>query len=333
LAAVATAEPAIVGLGWPGSEYRFHWPSGINEHGQVVGYAESAQDGAIRGFVWSDGIMAAIESTGGLTLPAAINNHREVVGSTTPHGFPQPFVWSWGPLFMPPTPWGFVGQAHDVNNLGQIVGWALHGDFQEGVLWDADGRATALGSLGGHSRAYAVNERTEIVGFFTNAQGSREAFLWADGTMSRLGTMGTGSSWALDINDHGQVVGFTNVMGDRQAFLWSNGVMIGFGGAFSEAHAVNNHGHIVGRGVDGAFLHRDRRTIVLTDLLGPDSGWDSLNEATDINDQGRIVGNGVFKGRQRAFLLTVPDEPVADIVGAGQMGIGDLSDVISGRGR
>jgi hypothetical protein len=92
---------------------------------------------------------------------------------------------------------------------------------------------------------------------------------------------------------------------------------------------VNNQGHVVGRGPGGAFLYRDGQVIDLIDLAGPGSGWSSLHEATDINDRGQIVGSGVFRGRQRAFLLTLPDQPVVDIDSAGPFGIGDLADVVS----
>jgi hypothetical protein len=41
-------------------------------------------------------------------------------------------------------------------------------------------------------------------------------------------------------------------------------------------------------------------------LISPQSGW-TLEFGIDINDAGQIIGNGIFNGEQRGFLLTPHD--------------------------
>lgn len=54
--------------------------------------------------------------------------------------------------------------------------------------------------------------------------------------------------------------------------------------------------------VQRAVLWEAQRVQDLNALIPPDSGW-RLEEATDINERGQIVGNGRYHGVRRAFLL------------------------------
>ena len=47
----------------------------------------------------------------------------------------------------------------------------------------------------------------------------------------------------------------------------------------------------------------------LNDLLPSDSGWDYIERADGINNNGQIVGRGVVDGKQHAFLMTPIPEP------------------------
>ena len=97
----------------------------------------------------------------------------------------------------------------------------------------------------------------------------------------------------------------------HDAFLYNSGGVLtdlGLGpyGIGSEALGINNHGVIVGWfyepvDVTHAFLYKDGVMTDLNNLLPTGSGW-VLNYATDINDNGRIVGIGTINGQSHGFV-------------------------------
>ena len=96
------------------------------------------------------------------------------------------------------------------------------------------------------------------------------------------------------------------------------------GGVSSEANAINNEGQVVGdfevKYQDYAFLFEDGAMVDLNSLISASSGWD-LAVATDINDQGDIVGYGENSaGNTDGFLLIPVPEPVSTAL----LGIGGL---------
>lgn len=175
---------------------------------------------------------------------------------------------------------------------------------------------TDLGSLGGsNSGATGINFADKVVGYaYTSGDAEAHAFLYSDGQMSDLGTLGGSNSGAAGINNAGQVVGQSFTSGDtyRRAFLYSDGVMTdlgSLGGGWSVADGINNAGEVVGsastsRDGDQPFLYSDGVMKDLNSLIPADSGWKLLG-ASDINDNGYIVGQGINKdGQEHAFLLT-----------------------------
>jgi len=106
-----------------------------------------------------------------------------------------------------------------------------------------------------------------VVGMSLKRDGSMVAFLWERGRMRGLRPLGD-NNMATSINDAGVVVGvWTDDLGDRHSFIWRRG-----------------------------------RTVNLQGLLAPDSGWNFLG-AQDIDEQGRIVGDGTINNGFRAFLI------------------------------
>ena len=110
-------------------------------------------------------------------------------------------------------------------------------------------------------------------------------------------------TYAQDINNQGQVIGFYKSVGDNYAFLWHDGQTQSIGllgrGALKR---INNSGQAVGR-FESSTTYSDKYPVLweeqtglvdINDLIDPDSGW-SLNEVTDINDQGVMVGYGSFE--------------------------------------
>jgi probable HAF family extracellular repeat protein len=203
-------------------------------------------------------------------------------------------------------PGGVVGGvAEDINNEGQVVGFANMPNGNHHAFIYSNGTMTDLGTLGGsNSVAYGINSHGQVVGEATTSTGDFHAFLYSDGMMTDLGTLPGGfGSTGYAINSIGQVVGTSNensVSGLYHAFLYSDRTMTDLGtlpgGWKSYAQDINDNGQIVGRSNTSSdyyngFLYSDG---TMTDL--------GLGEATAINSSGQVVGynkDGVIK---RAFL-------------------------------
>lgn len=244
------------------------------------------------------------------------------------------FVWQWDEMTALPTLGGNNGFAADVNNEGQVVGWAENTVHDptcvspqvlqfEAVTWGpAKGEIHELHPLRGDpdGAATAINDRGQVVGISgtcdvaVGAFSARHALLWENGTVTNLGSLG-GAGWntPLGINNKDQIVGFSDLPGDVSggvltpnfhAFLWTreHGMQdLGTlpGDSLSEATGINDHGQIVGVSFPSshAFLWQDG---VMTDLntLIPSGSPLSLISTGGINDRGEITGQAcvVSKG-------------------------------------
>jgi probable HAF family extracellular repeat protein len=165
---------------------------------------------------------------------------------------------------------------YDITDNGLICGDAYPADAYNthAFLYDK-GNKTDLGALvdGGSSFAAALNSSGQVVGKAGTSDGSQHAFLWRNNKMIDLGTLPGGRySYATGINGAGQVVGWGNSVGDR-AFIWENEQMTN-----------------------------------LNTLISPSAGW-TLVAAYGINNNGQIVGAGIYDYTWHSFLLTPVPEP------------------------
>lgn len=210
---------------------------GINNQGQVVGWAQGAE-GRTHAFFWEDGVMSDIGQLSGHDSAIAydINEAGHMAGR------------SW----------------HSATSAQYRA-----------CLW-ADGTVSNLGVLGvgAYSSAYSINAHDQITGISDTGTVIR-AFYWAEGTMHDLGTYnssgGANSSEGWGINDFGQVVGIThlwNPSAQWRPFLWidenTNGIRERFemkilgtlGGLHGCAKAINNIGQVVGHTyIDASVRH------------------------------------------------------------------------------
>jgi probable HAF family extracellular repeat protein len=223
---------------------------------------------------------------------------------------------------------GQTSAALAINNNGQVVG-----ELDAGSVWTAfvqSGQSfTLLGTLGGaSSSARGINSEGNVVGYSLIPGSGYHAFLNSSGHMTDLGTLGGIWSQANAINDNNQIIGWAYATGGtKHAFLDQDGIMTDLGtlgGVSSEANAINNEGQVVGdfevKYQDYAFLFEDGAMVDLNSLISASSGWD-LAVATDINDQGDIVGYGENSaGNTDGFLLIPVPEPVSTAL----LGIGGL---------
>jgi probable HAF family extracellular repeat protein len=198
------------------------------------------------------------------------------------------------------------GEAFGINDSGEIAG-----DTSQHAFLFGGGKMTTLPDLssyaGGLSGATGINNNNQVVGGSDTAQGYDHAVMWTGGTITDLGTLGGTQSAAYAINNLGQVTGWAHTASEAtHVFLWSAGRMADLGtfGLDPVGEAINNHGVIVGRSGNGAWVWGSGTFQNLNNLIPAGSGF-TLADATAINDRGQIVTNGYnATGQTHAFLLS-----------------------------
>lgn len=289
----------------------------VNAGGEAVG--EISGDAAR----WSGGSFSAIVNTlGGFnSLATGINDARQIVGGaeTATATIFHPFLFANGTLTDLGTLGGSSGFAQAISNAGDIVGQAQTAGnvTTHAFVIRSGGTMQDLGTLGGStSSAQAINQAGDIVGW-SQITGDTQfhAFMYRSGGMRDLGTLGGSESRAFAINDAGQVVGSSFVVGssDDHAFLYQNGSMVDlYPSGAATAWSINNRGHVVGRLAAPAsptgwhaFRYCGGAATDLNGLLAAGSNAE-LVDASDINDNGQIVGTAAPSGSSilRAYLLT-----------------------------
>ncbi len=265
---------------------------GVNDGGDVVGWLETSTR-VKHPFLYSGGVVAELPIPAGFSGSQALrlNNAGTIVGASFAPSAPEPTVWVGGSPMQLKFLTGPAGEAADVNDLGQVVGWTGSSATLSSsafMLQLGTGRVTDLGHLpDGTGAAVAINESGGIVGWGimpdpgSHTGDTTRGIRWSGGRMVILEPLpGFGRSGAWDINDHGEIVGYCwdgSPSGNAQAgFIWRAGVMTS-----------------------------------LDDLIPPESGV-SVKVAYAIDDEGRITGLAEdFRGDVIAVRLT----PIPSIQG------------------
>jgi probable HAF family extracellular repeat protein len=258
------------------------------------------------GAIWRNGRLTALPSlVGGQSNANAfgLNDVGQVVGfaengvrdSTCLPGLTTPQV-----IRFEAVKWGLNGKiselaplkgdtvafAFGINDFGQAIGssglcsnTALPPNpvGPHALLWEADGSATNLGSLGGSINiADSINNLGQVVG---GAQSPK------DGTI--------------------------------HAFLWTRATGMQDFGAFPGAivtvppccNTINDRGEMVGFSIDGttfnsrAIVWQGKTPVDLNTLIPKGGPW-YLQAANSVNDFGEIVGQGLIHGQVHAFVAT-----------------------------
>ena len=308
--------------------------TGLNNQGQVVGQSKTSH-GQKHAFIWS---QSKIRDLG--TLPGsnsskalAINNLGQVVGYSEglPSGHYQThgFLWRNGRMICLAKADGSDSIACSINDRGQVVGetelWvdAHRTSFEQAFLWQ-NGEMSFLNTRAGDdSWARAINNKGQIL--YTTTAGNRglHLALWDKGTVHifNVTTGGYEGDAPFSFNNHGEFFGqkLLQGYGVGDTYLWKFGRPMGKISRKSNVTSLitfglNDRDNAVGQCVfqrgqldtdEGGFpfLWRKEKTYDLNKLISTHSGW-LLEQVCGINNRGQIVGNGLHKGKSRAFLLT-----------------------------
>jgi uncharacterized membrane protein len=191
-----------------------------NDHGQVVGYADSS---TTRAFIWDrrSGLRPLVTQGRGSSYAYGINDAGEVVGSDGS----KAVMWDESGRLRALG----NGIAYGINRRGLVVGDASGHAFS----WTSANGLRLLPAPRdvGTSNAVAVNDEAQMVG---SAQVGKDslgfpvfhAVEWQAGKFCDLNKLlPNGSGWKLvtasAINDHGQILGNGTHNGDTRAFLLS----------------------------------------------------------------------------------------------------------------
>lgn len=319
---------------------------GMNDNGQVVGNAYNSSTGKIEAVIWNSGV---IQSLGVEGIARAVNNYGVVVGENGTDatdnrtGNGRAYQWDTtngyqdiGTLIGNTCANCYSG-AWDINDSGVVTGNSFSVDSPFGLLRMHAFRYTSgvmedlppPNATGGYSRGIGINNNGTIIGrasvdTFTNSD--KYMGQWdPSNTFTHDNPPGNYSS-GRDINNNNIAVGIARSGTDtpNQAAIWdaSGNVSIfaGTGGELrSRFTAINDAGIAVG----AAEIAQDVYTAVIytgggnyvdlnsiIDLTG--TGFVSLDEAFDINENGDIVGVGTLTtGEKGAFYVSAIPIPAA----------------------
>ncbi len=304
----------VIDLGTLGGAYSFAY--GLNREGLVAGgSAIGAQTGnpnltqpqpAQTAFLWHRGHIMNLGTLGGPSSEAGGPNaggEAALISETAkldPAGEDFCYfgthlqclaaVWKNGKLQALSTLGGNNSQALDLNDRGQVAGFAETKELDlscrtstkpnqvyrfESVIWEPDGNIRELRPFPGDTVGFAfgINNEGEVVGasglcsntdFPENPNAVRSVLWGKDGTPLDLGNLGGSSSAASAINNRGDVDGTSATKdGVPHAYLWTRewGKMRDLGTLHPDdvlsvapcCKTVNNHRQVVGFALDASF--------------------------------------------------------------------------------
>src|SRR5262245_47877417 len=299
---------------------------GVSGSGRAVGYGIDAGQSAF-GFEQSVAPTFVPLPPGASTLSAFAINRAEVVTGTYrgADGFARAFRYNainadWSDV--PSLPGATLATGQGINDGGVVVGFTLTPSGTRAFRQRPGFPAEDLGDFGGGwAAAFGINASGVIVGDARDDRGAFRAFRF-DGTLHALSPLTGSIARAAAINAAGIIAGYSlSTAGSLHATRWRSDTVVDdlgtLGGPSSSALGINAGGDIVGRADVGpnqphAFLFKDDQMIDLNTMIEQSSGW-LLQAAYGINDNGVIVGEGLFNGTPRAFRLTLPSDGNADV--------------------
>jgi probable HAF family extracellular repeat protein len=283
----------------------------INDFGQIAGRYDTgatftntnATTGATQtnnvrqGFVWENGTMTAITSTG---VKDGQSNDGAADGTTVT-------------LLTP--------NVNTIGNRGQILGTGdevrqpIPKPTDRGLVWTPNSRGSydlVINDFGGvESYVFDINNRNQIPGRNIDSPDHETPIYFENVAVTQLTDLGGGGGTARGINSKGQIVGFVDSDGlvngveENTAVIWekdANGVYqltnLGtFGADQATLRDINGAGQIIGSTTNGTgstatstpFIYQDGAFISLGSLGGNTGSSNGLNEFGEVVGASQIA--------------------------------------------
>lgn len=279
----------------------------LNNRGQVVGDTFNRL-GSGPPFIYGNGVFSLEWPSAGRFW--AINDQGTAVGAVSVPGGSRAVIHSNGVTsFLPGVP-GTSSSAQDINNAGDIVGWAVTVSgmpsrpfvYRGGVFMDLGPLLT--GPFGtSEGIADAINIHGQIAGTAgTTGMFTGQLFLTSNGIPMPMGVDAYIAYTSL--NDAGNL--------SFQCGAWFGGPILSEQELGFCPQDLNNRGEVVGwnRQNNISWLWSNGVATRLDGQLVNGGGW-TLLRAAAINDLGQIAGRGILNGEEKGFLMT-PLEQAAD---------------------
>ena len=281
--------------------------TGINNNGVVVGTCWKPNFG-LRAFKYENGIMNVINFSGSTYYhPLSISDNDNYVGTVDlPNFVTKGFFNS---EFLP-TLGSDDSWASDINNSDQILGTTSDTQIRYLVIYENGQIIHSYPFPDGSTEA--INDSGFATGtdFPGGSFGRAYIYNYEENQFNYLPVIGVETFEAWDINNLNQIVGyFYDTDSTVAGFIWEDNNYT-FLPTKSVATAINDSGVVVGRyrpinfPPQHAFVYdhvngfRD-----LNDLIPVGTGWE-LQDASDINELGQIVGSGTLNGFSQSYILT-----------------------------
>jgi cell division septation protein DedD len=307
---------------------------GVSHGGIAVG--RSIRTGGSQAFTWTiNGGIVGLPNLAGRSqaVSNSANDTGVVVGTAASTLFGTdrlPVIWQNGAVSQLPFPPGeTLGDANSVNASSVAVGSVDAGTLQRGVIYSGGSgtiitQTTANGCF--FLTAFGINDPGRVVGqgIDPNNAARNVGIVYDIGqnTAFEVGALpGLNGALAFGVSNTGYVAGSSMLnQGSGTPFIWSDqggmvAIPLATGTSEGSGRAVNSSGWVVGNDSSAfsiPFLYDGTNTYRLADLIPPGSGWDlSMNtssSADGINDNGVVVGTGVYNGDVHAYAM-VPVSP------------------------
>ena len=291
-------------------------PKKINDAGEILGTSFDGKSGPYPG-VYRHGVVHDLFHSGVVANAADMNNAGQIIcyifadsstypGLVPPHGHDINLTNVFEDLLLPLA----------INDQGDILGIGA----RDGIFSTTTGRIEPIENF--PANMIAMNNSDQVVGSIYSRELPSSVGALRDGNHIEIFSYpGKDYTTFNIINNRGQIAGYAfswlvldgNYFFSPTAFLYQGGRATPLGtlpgDAASLGYGMNDSGEVVGWSSPAlsysvrAIVYRNQRMYDLNSLIPANSGW-NLQWATSINNQGQIVGNGIFRGQQQGFLLT-----------------------------
>lgn len=311
--------------------------SAINTSGNVLGISTTDAKGDTANVIFVHDVATNLGNP--LSTVTSFNNSNTLAGSiNVSGGIIHVATYSSGVVTDLGSQGGSFGFGYGINNSGEVTGYTYKSGNINAFLYNG----TSISNIGPNTGiGVAINDAGQIAGTFTNSGNHSEAFLYDGSSITHLGMLsGDNYSSPSGINSLGDIVGVSGVVNTTTSldgFLYTAGSMSNLGhlgtGTKLTPTAINSSGTIVGSGTidpsgtqTDAFIFWGGALFDLNTFLGSSvltaGGFQYLNNAIGINDNGLIIGTGYdLNGNLIGFELVPEPGASAILAGAGVLAV------------